>query len=122
MIDFQLNFLGINTVNFDKMLRFYTEVVQLGIKHSKPGWAAFKTTGMKLELFSTDKVTRPPTAKNSTQSPVFIGFETQNIQQALDWIRSKDVPIVDNLATHSWGKDFYFKDPDGNMIQIAQYI
>ena len=122
MIGFQLNFLGINTTNFDKMLRFYTEVMQLSIKYSKPGWAAFNTTGMKLELFSTDKIIHPTTAKNPTQSPVFIGFETQNIQEALDWIKSKHVPIIENLNSHRWGKDFYFNDPDGNMIQIAQYI
>ncbi len=122
MIDFQLNFLGINTTNFDKMLCFYTEVILLGIKYSKPRWAAFQTTGMKLELFSTEKITHPTSAKNPTQSPVFIGFETQNIQQALDWIKSKNIPIIENLVTHSWGKDFYFNDPDGNKIQIAQYI
>lgn len=121
MSDFQLNFLGINTVNFDKMLHFYTKVMKLGIKHSKPGWAAFQTVGMKLELFSTDKITHPAKAKSPTQSPVFIGFETQNIEQSLDWIKSKNVLIIENLAAHSWGKDFYFNDPDGNIIQIAQY-
>lgn len=121
MSDFQLNFLGINTANFDEMLRFYSEVMQLAIKHSKPGWAAFQTTGMKLELFSTDKVIQSGTAKKPTQAPIFIGFETKNIQQALNWIKSQNVTIIEDLANHSWGMDFYFNDPDGNIIQVAQY-
>lgn len=121
MPDFQLNFLGINTTNFEVMLRFYTQVMQLAIKHSKPGWAAFQTKGTKLELFETNKIDQSTASKNPTRAPVFIGFETKNIHQAFDWIRSQKIPIAKNLATHRWGLDFYFKDPDGNMIQIAQY-
>lgn len=121
MLNPQPNFLGINTTNFDEMLHFYTIVMQLAIKHSKSGWAAFQTKGMKLELFSTDKILQPTKVKNPIHAPVFIGFETKNIQQTLTWVKSQKVPITINLATHSWGVDFYFKDPDGNIIQVAQY-
>lgn len=96
------------------MLSFYTKVMHLGIKHSKPGWAAFQTTRTKLELFSTDKIVQP-------SSTIFIGFETKNIEKSLDWIKSQNVAIIKDLANHSWGMDFYLNDPDGNTIQIAQY-
>lgn len=121
MSDFQLNFLGINTANFNEMLTFYTKVMQLAIKHSKSGWAAFQTSGMKLELFSTEKIDQPTLVKKPTHAPVFIGFEAKNIQLALSWIKSQNVLIIRDLATHRWGMDFYFNDPDGNIIQIAQY-
>lgn len=117
----QPNFLGLNTINFDEMLRFYTSVMQLAIKYSKPGWAAFQTTGMKLELFTTDKILYSTKVKNPTHAPIFIGFETKNIRQTLTWIKSQNVPIIEDLATHSWGIDFYINDPDGNIIQVAQY-
>jgi len=121
MSDLTLNFLGIRTTNFSEMLHFYTEVMKLTVKHTKPGWAAFQTTGKKLELFSTDKITNPISTKNPSQVPTFIGFETKDIQQSLDWMKSKNVPIVEDMATHRWGIDFYITDPDGNLIQIAQY-
>lgn len=121
MSDLTLNFLGINTTNFDEMLRFYTEVMKLEVKHSKPGWAAFQTIDVKLELFSTNKITNPLTTKDPSQTPNFIGFESKDIQHSLNWMKSKNVPIVENIATHSWGIDFYITDPDGNLLQIAQY-
>ena len=71
MSDHTLNFLGINTTNFDEMLHFYTEMMKLEVKHSKTGWAAFQTTGMKLELFSTDKITNPISTENPSQVPTF---------------------------------------------------
>ena len=121
MSDLTLNFLGINTTNFDEMLRFYTEVMKLEVKHSKPGWVAFQTIGIKLELFSVDKITNPISTKNPAQAPNFIGFETKDIEQSLNWMKSKNVSIVEDIATHSWGIDFYITDPDANLIQIAQY-
>ncbi len=121
MSNFQLTFLGINTTNFDAMLRFYNKTMKLDIKHSKPGWAAFQTTVMKLELFSTDKIAQPTKVENPTQTPIFIGFETENIHESLDWIKSQNVTIIKDTTSYSWGADFYFNDPDGNIIQIAQY-
>lgn len=121
MSDLTFNFVGINTTNFEEMFRFYTKVMKLEVKHSKPGWAAFHTEGIKLELFSTSKITNPISTNNPSQVPIFIGFETKNIQQSLYWMKSKNVSIVEDIAAHSWGMDFYFNDPDGNTIQIAQY-
>ena len=121
MSDLTINFLDINTTNFDEMLHFYTEVMKLEVKHSKPGWAAFQTIGIKLELFSTDKISNPISTKNPSQTPNFIGFETKDIQLSFDWMKSKNASIVEDIATHSWGIDFYITDPDANLIQIAQY-
>ncbi len=121
MSDFKLNFLGINTTNFDEMLRFYNKVMKLEIKHSKPGWVAFQTTNMKLELFSTDTITLSTSVKDPTNSPIFIGFESKDIHESLAWIKSQNITIIEEMSDHSWGIDFYFNDPDNNVIQIAQY-
>ena len=118
MNNLKLNFLGVYTNRFDESRRFYTEIIGLGVKHSKPGWVAFATGQLKFELFATDKSL---TRIKASQEPVFIGFETQNIETSLKRIKSKNINIVEELASHSWGMDFYINDPDGNLVQIAQY-
>ncbi len=118
MSELKLNFLGVYSNKFEESFRFYTEALGLKVKHSKPVWAAFATGDMKFELFGTDKnVSRT----NADQEPVFIGLESKNIEDSLKWIKSKGTTIVEELASHSWGVDFYINDPDGNLIQIAEY-
>ena len=56
-MNFKPNFLGITVADFESSLQFYTEVLGIETKHSRPDWAAFRTTGMKFELFSGG---RPP--------------------------------------------------------------
>lgn len=248
-MNFKLNFLGVTVADFEQSYRFYAEVLRVEIKHSKPGWAAFQTTGMKFELFSggapapTDRswghgqairpsfhvadlksaisklrrngvtfvgdiektvlaeriefiapeeirwtlaraqnypfakslrnphigwvemkvhnlfeqqafytavmgmrpeaggndqvvfrqghgdpllILRPggqlvPAMQNWRQIPLFVSFETKNIQRALTWLQSYNMSVLEDIATHRWGRDFFIRDIDGNPMQIVQY-
>jgi catechol 2,3-dioxygenase-like lactoylglutathione lyase family enzyme len=52
-----------------------------------------------------------------------ISFETKDIQEAADWLRSRQVPILIEITRKDWGGiDLYIADPDGNPIQIVQYV
>ena len=62
MVDLKLNFLGITVADFEPSYRFYTEVLGIEARHSKPDWTYLETTGMTFELFSGGV---PPTPDRS---------------------------------------------------------
>jgi catechol 2,3-dioxygenase-like lactoylglutathione lyase family enzyme len=52
-----------------------------------------------------------------------ISFETDDILEAADWLRSHQVPILIEITRKDWGGiDLYIADPDGNPIQVVQYL
>jgi hypothetical protein len=55
-------------------------------------------------------------------SPSFISFETDNIEPAAAWIKSREVPVVTDITHHEWGGiDLMIADVDGNPVQVVQY-
>ena len=57
------------------------------------------------------------------QSPHFISFETDDIEQAAAYLRTRNVPIIQDLTRKDWGGiDMYIKDADGNPVQVVQYV
>ena len=50
-MDFRLNFLGVTVCNFETSFKFYTEMLGMAARDTKPNWALFQTTGMTFELF-----------------------------------------------------------------------
>ena len=52
-----------------------------------------------------------------------ISAETDNIETAAAWFKSKQIPILTEITRKHWGGiDFYITDSDGNLIQIVQYV
>jgi catechol 2,3-dioxygenase-like lactoylglutathione lyase family enzyme len=49
--DFKLNFIGVTVNDFATSFRFYTGILGMVARETKPNWALFDTTGMTLELF-----------------------------------------------------------------------
>lgn len=55
--------------------------------------------------------------------PVWMSFETPDITEASAWFTSRDVPLLQDITTHDWaGKDIVIEDPDGNPIQVVEYL
>ncbi len=44
-------------------------------------------------------------------------FNTNNIQEAYDYMKSKNVEIVTDIEHEQW---FNFKDPDGNLLMVCK--
>jgi len=55
--------------------------------------------------------------------PIWISFETQDVESANTWLASQDVSILQPLTHHpDWGgTDIIITDPEGNAIQVVAY-
>jgi len=52
-----------------------------------------------------------------------MSFETDDIEAAAAWLKSKHVPILIDITRKDWGGiDLYIADLDDNPIQVVEYI
>ena len=47
----------------------------------------------------------------------------RSIQEAIDWLTDKGVEVIEGpvprpAANGKWGKSIYFRDPDGNLLEL----
>lgn len=55
--------------------------------------------------------------------PVWMSFETPDINEASAWLSSHGVPRLQEITSHDWaGKDIVIEDPEGNPIQVIEYL
>src|SRR2546428_650718 len=102
-MDFKLNFLGITVADFDSSFDFYSKVLGIEAKHSKPNWAAFQTSGMKFELFSGGAPASPDRSWGNGQA-VRPSFQIANLQETVSELQGKGVRFVGDITKASWGE------------------
>ena len=59
------------------------------------------------KIFAEDKVYKVPAFQ----------FKTNNIQQAYEFMKAKNVQLTTGIENNHW---FNFKDPDGNLLMVCQ--
>ena len=47
----------------------------------------------------------------------------RSIQEAIDWLKDKNVDVIEGpvprpAANGVWGQSIYFRDPDGNLLEL----
>ena len=47
----------------------------------------------------------------------------RSIQEAIDWLKEKNVDVIEGpvprpAANGVWGQSIYFRDPDGNLLEL----
>jgi predicted enzyme related to lactoylglutathione lyase len=65
---------------------------------------------------------KPAAVEGPEQAPFFISFETADIAETADWIRSQPIAVLTEVSEHEWGGiDVIVADADGNPVQIVEY-
>lgn len=118
MVDLKLNFLGITVADFEASYRFYTEVLGIEARHSKPDWAYLETTGMTFELFSGGV---PPTPDRSWGRGQAIrpSFQIADLRRTISDLRRKGVVFVGDIESTTWGERIEFIAPEGIRWTLA---
>ncbi|HKN36987.1 MAG TPA: VOC family protein [Terriglobales bacterium] len=100
--------------DFERAIRFYSDV--LGFKlNSRDAVARFDLNGILFEIVpARDK------SKFSGQGNARLCLEVDDVQQALDELRSQGVP-TSAAQNKDKGVLASFQDPDGNELCIWQY-
>jgi len=127
-MDFKLNFLGVTVADFEPSYRFYTEVLGIEARHSKPDWAYLETTGMTFELFGLESSELsafqrgvPPTRDQSwgRRQTIRPSFQIADLESTVSDLRRKGVEFVGDIERTTWGERIEFIAPEGFRWTLA---
>lgn len=111
-VDFKLNFLGVNVADFNPSYDFYTKVLGIEARHSKPDWAYFETTGMKFELFSGGMPPSPDRSWGRGQA-FRPSLHIADLRGTVADLRRRGVTFLGDIESTAWGEHIAFLAPEG---------
>jgi catechol 2,3-dioxygenase-like lactoylglutathione lyase family enzyme len=117
-----MKFVGICLItnNVPALADFYTKV--LGVKAEGDDiHVELKTEGANISIFSVEGMERmaPTSMRGAGVGSFTIGFEVNDVDEEYDRLKTFDVDLIMLPTTHPWGsRSFWFRDPDGNIINF----
>src|SRR5688500_6942498 len=108
--------------DLEKIKQFYHEVLQLPIINYEPGKHIFFRLGSSVLLFfnpedSRTKITPPSHFGGGKQHVAFEVSKSEYAAAKIE-IKSKGIPLLDEVVWKSGVESFYFEDPEGNILEI----
>ncbi|WP_096386888.1 VOC family protein [Hafnia sp. CBA7124] len=122
-----LDHLVLTVANIDKSVQFYQQVLGMGVEtFGSEGRTALTFGEQKINLHAAKSPFRPY-AKHPTPGSADLCFITvQPLQEVVLWVIGCGVEIIEGPVTRTGasGKisSIYLRDPDGNLIEIANRL
>jgi isopenicillin-N N-acyltransferase-like protein len=110
----RLDNIDITCRDFDRMVAFYHEVLELPFLQPYEracGWAGLRIGSVALYLLDEQAAPLP--------GPVKLGFEVDDLEQAIAWLDSKDARWEGEIVVSPWYRYRGFFDPDGNVVYLS---
>ena len=120
-----LDHLVLTVKNIDITVQFYTEILGMKKEVFSDGRVALTFGVQKINLHAQGKEFEPK-AFSPTPGSADICFITNlPIQVAFDTILSNGIDVIEGIVTRTWAigpiRSIYFRDPDGNLIELSSY-
>jgi len=120
-----LDYVVLIVSDLDRSLSFYTGTLGLQLQHRAERYAQMKAGTTRLSLYTRDAMAATlGTAIDapSTGGPAFeLGFKVADCDAAFAELVAAGAPAVVAPTTRPWGqRTAYVRDPDGNLIELAQ--
>ena len=122
-----LDHLVLTVANIDKSVQFYQQLLGMGVETVGSEGRTARTVGeQKINLHAAKSPFRPH-AKHPTPGSADLCFITvQPLQEVVLWVIGCGVEIIEGPVTRTGasGKisSIYLRDPDGNLIEIANRL
>ncbi|MCE9871953.1 VOC family protein [Hafnia alvei] len=122
-----LDHLVLTVANIDKSVHFYQQVLGMGVEtFGSEGRTALTFGEQKINLHA-DKSPFRPHAKHPTPGSADLCFITvQPLQEVVLWVIGCGVEIIEGPVTRTGAtgriSSIYLRDPDGNLIEIANRL
>ncbi|MGQ7804216.1 VOC family protein [Hafnia alvei] len=122
-----LDHLVLTVANIDKSVQFYQQVLGMGVEtFGSEGRTALTFGEQKINLHAAKSPFRPH-AKHPTSGSADLCFITvQPLQEVVLWVIGCGVEIIEGPVTRTGAtgriSSIYLRDPDGNLIEIANRL
>ena len=107
-------------------VEFYESVLGMSQEIYDDGRIALKFGNQKINLHEYGKETEPKASQPIPGSEDLCFITDTKIEVAMESVKSKEIYILEGPVkrTGATGSiiSFYFRDPDGNLIEIANYV
>jgi len=101
-------------VNFDEMIAFYQNKLELPVKYVDDNFIQFATQGIRFYIH------RLGSAPALREHVVEIHFDVSDVDAAYDELRQRGVIFEDPPANRPWGARMAaFRDPEGFALEIV---
>ncbi|HKI43693.1 MAG TPA: VOC family protein [Balneolales bacterium] len=111
--------------NIEETVRFYTTVLGMEKIEFGQGRVALKFGRQKINLHQAGKEIEPKATAPTPGSADLCLITETSIAEAMDHIKNKGIPIVGGPVNRTGANglitSFYFRDPDGNLIEVSVY-
>ena len=112
----------IASVDFDRVVKFYTEFLGLTPQPYLPAvYAEFSIAGLKLGIFCP-KASNQSEFGHPSQSGMSLCLEVVSLEDSIDRLTQLGYPPLGQITTASHGREIYAYDPDGNRLILHQAV
>jgi catechol 2,3-dioxygenase-like lactoylglutathione lyase family enzyme len=122
-----LRHLALNVHRFDEMKRFYVDLLGFAVEWEPDADNVYLSSGIdNLALHRASIATGPPVVSPPAASPLdhlgLIVREAEDVDRWAAFLEGRGVAIGARPRTHRDGaRSCYFRDPDGNTVQIIHH-
>jgi predicted enzyme related to lactoylglutathione lyase len=110
----------IASVNFDRVVSFYTQFLELNPDRFIPAvYAEFSIAGLRLGIFCPKPSNRDEFGQPH-QSGMSLCLEVASLEGSIDRLSDLGYPPPGQITTASHGREIYAYDPDGNRLILHQ--
>ncbi|MHC5768929.1 MAG: VOC family protein [Nostoc sp.] len=115
-------FVTIASVNFEKLVNFYTKLLEQKPVILIPNvYAEFNLVSMRLGIFKPKK-TNESEFEAIAKSKISLCLEVSNLEDAIAHLTAFGYPPPEDISIASHGREIYAYDPDGNRLILHQAI
>lgn len=111
--------------DIDTTVAFYTSVLGMQQELFAKGRVALKFGSQKINLHQLGNEFEPKALKPTSGSTDLCFITQQPIEEAYNFVQAQAVPIIEGIVPRTGAKgpirSFYFRDPDGNLIEVSSY-
>jgi catechol 2,3-dioxygenase-like lactoylglutathione lyase family enzyme len=115
-----LRHLALNVRDLDAMARFYTEVLGFEIEWQPDPDNLYLSSG--IDNLALHRAKEPPAGPSPLDHLGLIVRRAEDVDRWAEFLDSRGVAISARPRTHRDGaRSLYFRDPDGNSVQIIHH-
>lgn len=121
-----IDHLVLTVQNLEVTCKFYSHVLGMEVITFDDNRKALKFGEQKINLHEVDREFEPKALAPTPGSADICLVTSVTLEQAIAHLKSCNVPILTEPVTRIGAKgniqSIYFRDPDGNLIELSNYL